>query len=93
MLEPLNGNVLLKKEVEEKTTASGIILSDTSKEIPSLARVIAVGDGKLVDGKVVPLKVKKDDMVVFKKYSGTEFKFEGEEYLIVSEDDILAIVR
>lgn len=93
MLEPLYGNVLLKKEVEEKTTKSGIILSDTSKEKPSLAKVIACGEGRIEDGKVVPMKVKKDDVVVFKKYSGMEFEYENENYLIVSEEDILAIVR
>lgn len=93
MLEPLYGNVLLKKEVEEKTTKSGIILTDASKEKPSLAKVIACGEGRVEDGKVVPMKVKKDDIVVFKKYAGTEFTFEDENYLIVSEEDILAIVR
>ena len=93
MLEPLYGNVLLQKEVEEKTTKSGIILTDESKEKPSIAKVIACGEGRIEDGKVVPMKVKEGDTVVFKKYSGTEFEYEKEKYLIVSEEDILAIVK
>ena len=93
MLKPLNGNVLLKKEVEETKTVSGIILSDASKEIPSIAKVIAVGEGNLVDGKLVPLNVEEGDTVVFKKYSGTEFEYENEEYLIVDAKDILAVVK
>lgn len=93
MLEPLRGYVCLKKEVEEKTTRSGIILNDSSKEKPGLARVIAVGEGKIVDGKVLENKIKENDVVVYKKYAGTEFTYEDEEYLIVDMEDILAIVR
>ena len=93
MLKPLNGNVLLKKEVEETKTVSGILLSDASKEIPSIAKVLAVGEGNLVDGKLVPLNVNEGDTVVFKKYSGTEFEYENEEYLIVDAKDILAVVK
>ena len=93
MLEPLRGYVCLKIEVEEKTTKSGIILSDTSKGKPGLARVIAVGEGKIVDGKVIDPKIKENDVVVYKKYAGTEFTYDDEDYLIVDSDDILAIVR
>jgi len=93
MLKPLNGNVLLKKEVEETKTSSGIILSDASKEIPSVAKVIAVGEGNLVDGKLVSLSVYEGDTVVFKKYSGTEFEYEKEDYLIVDAKDILAVIK
>ncbi|HEY8444811.1 MAG TPA: co-chaperone GroES [Bacilli bacterium] len=93
MLKPLHDNVVLKKEKVEQKTASGIILTGNVKEEPNIASVVAVGDGALVDGKKVPLTVKVGDKVVYKKYSTTEFKFEEEEYLIINEKDILAIVE
>lgn len=93
MLKPLHDNVVLKKEKVEQKTASGIILTGDVKEQPSFATVVAVGEGNLVDGKVVPLTVKVGDKVVFKKYSTTEFKFEDEEYLVIAEKDILAIIE
>ncbi len=93
MLKPLHDNVVLKKEKVEKTTASGIILTGDVKEQPSVAEVVAVGEGALVDGKLQPLTVKVGDRVVYKKYSTTEFKFEEEEYLVIAEKDILAIVE
>ena len=93
MLKPLNDNVVLKKEKVEYKTASGIILTKEGKEEPSYAIVVAVGDGLMVDGKRVPLTVKVDDKVVFKKYSTTEFKIDEEEYLVISEKDILAILE
>ncbi len=93
MLKPLHDNVILKKEKAEKKTASGIILSGDVKEQPSFASVIAVGDGMTVDGKKVPMTVSVGDRVVFKKYSTTEIKIEEEEYLIIAEKDILAIVE
>lgn len=93
MLKPLHDNVVLKKEKVEQKTASGIILTGDVKEQPSFATVVAVGEGNLVDGKVVPLTVKVGDKVVYKKYSTTEFKFEEEEYLVISEKDILAIIE
>ncbi|MGI6392403.1 MAG: co-chaperone GroES [Candidatus Izemoplasmatales bacterium] len=92
MLKPLHDNVVLKKEKVEKKTASGIILAGDVKEQPSFATVIAVGEGALVDGKRVAPSVKVGDKVVYKKYSTTEFKFEDEEYLIIQEKDILAII-
>lgn len=93
MLKPLHDNVVLKKEKVEKKTASGIILTGDVKEQPSFASVVAVGAGSLVDGKLVPTTVKVGDKVVYKKYSTTEFKFEEEEYLIIAEKDILAIIE
>jgi len=92
MLKPLHDNVVLKKEKVEKKTASGIILTGDVKEQPSFAEVIAVGEGALVDGKRVSPSVKVGDKVVYKKYSTTEFKFEDEEFLIIQEKDILAII-
>jgi len=92
MLKPLHDNVVLKKEKVEKKTASGIILSGDAKEQPSFATVVAVGEGTRTDGKLVPLTVKAGDKVVYKKYSATEFKVEEEEYLVISEKDILAIL-
>lgn len=93
MLKPLYDHVVLQLEEAEKKTASGIILAENTKEKPSIAKVIAVGQGKLVDGKLVPLQVKVNDRVVFKKYATTEVKIDNEEYCILSEDDILAIVE
>ncbi len=94
MLKPLHNNVILEKEEVEKKTASGIILSDATKETPSIGKVVAVGEG-LVDDKGIlqPVKVKINDRVVYKKYATTEFKFKDKEYLIVSEKDILAIIE
>lgn len=93
MLKPLHDNVVLKKEKIEQKTASGIILTGEVNEQPSFATVYAVGDGNLIDGKRVPLTVKVGDKVVYKKYSTTEFKFNEEEYLVISEKDILAIIE
>jgi len=80
------------KESEE-TTKSGIILSTGSKEKPQIAEVIEVGPGKTEDGKLQEMNVKKGDKVIVSKYSGTEIKYEGIEYIIVKQDDILAIVE
>lgn len=93
MLKPLHDNVVLKKEKVEQKTASGIIFASDVKEEPDYATVVAVGEGKFVDGKLVPLTVKVNDKVVFKKYSTTTVKFDEEEYLVISEKDILAIVE
>ena len=92
MLKPLHDNVVMKKEKAEKKTASGIILSGDLKEEPSFATVLAVGEGARVDGKIVPMTVKPGDKVVYKKYSATEVKVEEEEYLVIAEKDILAIL-
>ena len=93
MLKPLHDNVVLKVEKQEKKTASGIILTTEVKDQPSIAKVIAVGDGKVVDGKKEEMCVKVGDQVIFKKYSTTEIKIENEEYLIIAEKDILAILE
>lgn len=93
MLKPLHDNVILKKLEAEKKTASGIILTDNSAKAPMIAKVVAVGDGKVVNDKKEPVCVKVDDHVVYKEYAGTKFEYEDEEYLILSEDDILAVVE
>ena len=80
------------KEGEEKTK-SGIILSGAAQEKPQIAEIIEVGPGEMVDGKLEAMNVKKGDNVIVSKYSGTEVKYEGEEYIIVKQDDILAIVE
>lgn len=93
MLKPLHDNVILKKEKVEKKTESGIILTGDAKEQPNIAEVTAVGEGTYVDGELKPLTVKVGDKVVYKKYSTTEIKINEEEYLIIAEKDILAIVE
>ena len=93
MLKPLGDRVVLKVKEEEATTASGIVLPGTAKEKPQQGEVVAVGSGEVVDGKKVALEVKVGDTVVFSKYSGTELKVDGVEYLIVRQNDILAIVE
>ena len=93
MLKPLHENVILKKETKEKKTASGIILTGDNKDTPDFATVIEVGEGLLDDGKRQTSKVKPGDKVVYKKYSTTEVKVDDEEYMIISEKDILAIIK
>ncbi len=92
-IKPLSNRVVLKNLEAEETTKGGIILTGTAKEKPQTAEVIAVGTGAVVDGKVVPMTVKVGDKVIISKYSGTEVKLDGNEYIIVKEDDILAIVE
>jgi chaperonin GroES len=92
MLKPLHDNVILMKEKQEKKTASGIVLTGDTKETPDFATVVAVGEGLLVDGKRQEPRVKKGEKVVYKKYSTTEVKIDEQEYLIISEKDILAII-
>ena len=93
MLKPLGDRVVIRVLEQEEKTASGIFLPDTAKEKPSQGEVVAVGPGKLQDdGKRVALDVKVGDKIIFSKYAGTEVKVEGNEYLIVSERDILAIM-
>ena len=93
MIKPLCDNVLIKMCESEDTTKSGIILSASSKEKPQVAEVIAVGPGGKVDGETVEMYVKEKDKVIVSKYSGTEIKYEGEEYIIVKQSDILAKVE
>ena len=92
-LRPLQDRILVQRVEEETTTKGGIIIPDTAKEKPAEGKVVAVGNGKLGDdGKRTPLEVKKGDRILFGKYSGTEVKIEGEEYLIMREDDVLGII-
>ena len=93
MIKPLADRVLIKMTEAEETTKSGILLSTASKEKPQVAEVIAVGPGGNVDGEKVDMYVKVGDKVITSKYSGTEVKYEGEEYIIVRQSDILAIVE
>lgn len=93
-VRPLGEKVLVKRVESEEKTAGGIVLPDTAKEKPQRATVLAVGDGKLLDsGKRMPLTVKKNDQVLLSKWGGTEIKVDQEEYLILDESDILAIVQ
>ena len=93
-LRPLQDRILVKRVEEEQKTKGGIIIPDTAKEKPVEGEVVAVGNGKLGDdGKRIPLEIKVKDRVLFGKYSGTEVKIEGEEYLIMREDDILGIIE
>jgi chaperonin GroES len=93
-IRPLHDRILVKRIEEEEKTKGGIIIPDTAKEKPQEGRVVAVGKGKVdEDGKVRPLDVKAGDRVLFSKYSGTEVKLEGDDHLIIREDDILAILE
>ena len=91
-IRPLQDRILVKRIDEEEKTKGGIIIPDTAKEKPSEGKVVSVGKGKLLeDGKLQPLEIKRGDRVLFNKYSGTEVKIEGEEHLIIREDDVLGI--
>ena len=92
-LVPLGDRVVLKQLVAEETTKSGIVLPGQSKEKPQQAEVVAVGPGGMVDGKEVTMQVKVGDKVIFSKYSGTEVKLGEEEYIVVKQNDIVAIVE
>ncbi len=92
-LKPLADRVVLKHLEAEEKTKGGIILAAAAKEKPQEAEILAVGPGATVDGKLVPMQVKVGDKVIYSKYSGTEVKIDNEEYVIVRESDILAIVE
>ena len=92
MIKPLADRVLIKMMESEETTKSGIILAGKAQEKPQVAEVIAVGPGGKVEGNEVEMYVKAGDRVIVSKYAGTEVKYEGEEYIIVKQNDILAIV-
>jgi chaperonin GroES len=93
-IRPLQDRVIVKRLEEEEKTKGGIIIPDSAKEKPQEGKVIAVGKGKVTDeGKVIPLDVKVGDRILFGKYSGTEVKIEGEEHLIMREEDILGIIE
>ena len=92
-LKPLSDRVVIKMTEAEETTASGIFLASTAKEKPQVAEVVAVGPGGVVDGKEVKMEVAVGDQVIYSKYAGTEVKLDGEEYIIVKQNDILAVVK
>ena len=93
-IRPLQDRLLVKRVDEDETTAGGIIIPDTAKEKPQEGRVVAAGSGKTGDdGKLVALEVKKGDRILFSKYAGTEVNVEGEEHLIIREDDVLGILE
>jgi len=93
-IRPLQDRIIVKRIAEEERTKGGIIIPDTAKEKPLEGQVIAVGNGKVLeDGKVRPLDVKAGDKVLFNKYAGTEVKIDGEEHLILREDDILGVLE
>lgn len=92
-IRPLGDRVVIKKLEAEEKTKSGIVLTGTAKEKPQEAEVVAVGPGGMVDGKEVKMEVKVGDKVLFSKYSGTDVKVDGEEYTILRQDDILAVVE
>ena len=93
-VRPLHDRILVLRSPEEANTAGGLFIPDNAKEKPQQATVVATGKGKILeDGKVVPLEVKKGDKVLFSKYSGTELKFEGKEYLMIREEDVLGILN
>jgi len=93
-IKPLGDRVVVKPIEEEEVTKSGIVLPDTAKEKPQKGEVLAVGTGKLLEnGERVPLEVKEGDIVVFAKYGGTEIELDGEEYVILSERDLLAVIE
>lgn len=93
MIKPLQDRVVVKMIENEETTKSGIILSSGAKEKPQIAEIIEVGPGGEIDGKTVKMYVKKGDRVIVSKYAGTEVKYEGDNFIIVKQDDILAIVE
>jgi len=93
-IRPLGDRILVKRLEEEQKSKGGIIIPDTAKEKPQEGKVVAVGKGKLLDdGKLVALEVKQGDRILFGKYSGTEVKIEGEEHLIMREDDVLGLIE
>ena len=93
-LRPLHDRILVRRIEEEKKTKGGLIIPDTAKEKPQEGKVIAVGKGKRNDdGDLVPLNVRKGDRILFSRYAGTEIQLEGEEHLIVREDDVLAVIE
>lgn len=93
-IRPLGDRLLVQRIEEEEKSAGGIIIPDSAKEKPQEGKVVAVGKGKMLDdGKMVPLEVKAGDRILFGKYSGTDVKIEGEEHLIMREDDVLGIIE
>lgn len=93
-LRPLQDRILVKRIEEEQVTAGGIFIPDTAKEKPQRGEIVAVGNGKKTeDGKVIPIDLKVGDKVLFGKYAGTDIKIEGQDFLIMREDDILGVIE
>ena len=93
-IRPLHDRVIVEREEEERTSAGGIVIPDTATEKPVRGKVVATGKGKILeDGTVRPLDVKAGDKVLFGKYSGTEIKIDGEELLVMREDDLMAVIE
>lgn len=93
-IKPLRDRVIVRRTNEEEKTKGGIIIPDSAKEKPQEGEIVAVGNGRILeDGKVVPLEVKKGDRILFGKYSGSEIKVDGEELLMMKEDEILGIIQ
>lgn len=92
-LQPLQDRVLVKRTQEENKTAGGIIIPDSAKEKPMEGEIVALGKGRVENGNKIEMTVKKGDKVLFSKYAGTEIKLDGNDYLILREDDILGIIQ
>lgn len=92
-IKPIGDRLLVKRLEEDQKTKGGIIIPDTAKEKPIEGKVTAVGDGKVEDGKRIAMTVKKGDKIIYSKYAGTEVKIEGEEHLIMREEDVLGIIE
>ena len=92
-IRPLSDRVLIKRLEAEETTKSGILLAGSSKEKPQEAEVVAVGPGKVEDGKEIKMEVKVGDIILFSKYSGSEIKYDGTEYIILKQDELLAVIE
>ena len=93
-IRPLQDRIILKRIAEEEKSKGGIIIPDTAKEKPQEGKIVAVGKGKVnEDGKIIPLDVKVNDRVLFGKYSGSEINIDGEEHLIMREDDVLGVIE
>lgn len=93
-VRPLHDRILVRRMAEEEKTAGGIIIPDTAKEKPQRGEVVATGNGRVTeDGKTLPLEVKSGDRILFSKYSGTELKLDGKEYLMMREEDVLGVIQ
>lgn len=93
-VRPLHDRILVKRMAEEEKTAGGLFIPDTAKEKPQRGQIVATGKGRVTeDGKVLPLEVKSGDKILFSKYAGTELKLDGNEYLMMREEDILGIIN
>lgn len=92
-IKPLGDRIIIKVVESEETTKSGIVLPGTAKEKPMQGEVLAVGSGEMVDGKKIPLELKVGDKVIYSKYAGTEVKMDGNEYLILRQSDVLAVIE